>query len=301
MRHLISNQSHKSIKIIFSHFHSCHAIRVDEKLFKRMKRIKRNQWVFSRSVESEEDAMEGTNNEEDDVALHAYNSYMREVIMEIAKKANPSLEMNEVMDGIRQVIQATIDISKSIYSLVDAAENASKAEDRDGNLSDLIYIKLNELQKTVDVEISAEQRIDVFKRYITLMLDGIPEAQFDLDEDFILTSNPDIFYLKNAIKLVFELKSLHLEAFLWWSVVEDLILYTTSSMRHLYQEYTRAITGVEANLPRPSYCTSSINKLMGYAVSYLVVEKDFITQTKPKVEKMMANIRMSLNNIIRHR
>jgi predicted metalloendopeptidase len=252
-------------------------------------------------MEGEEDATDSGSSEEEDAALYAYNSYMKEVIIEITKKAEPSVDINEVMDRIKKVIQVTVDISKAIYTLVDAAENASKAEDRDGNLSDLIYIKINELQKTVDDEIASENPIDVFKRYITLMLDGVPEVQFDLDEEFLLTSNPDILYLKNVIKFIYELKSMHVEAFLWWSVVEDLILYTTSTMRHLYHEYTRAITGVETTQPRPSYCTSSINKLMGYAVSHLVVEKDFIANTKPKVEKMMMNIRMSLNNIIRHR
>lgn len=266
-----------------------------------MKRIRRNQWIFSRAVEDEVATDGNSNEEEEDVALYAYNSYMKEVIIEITKKANPSVEINEVMERVKKVIQVTVDISKAIYTLVDAAENASKAEDRDGNLSDLIYIKINELQKTVDDEIEAENHTDVFKRYLTLMLDGVAEVQFDFDEEFILTSNPDILYLKNAIKFIYELKSMHLEAFLWWSVVEDLILYTTSTMRHLYHEYTRAITGVETTQPRPSYCTSSINKLMGYAVSYLVVEKDFIANTKPKVEKMMTNIRASLNNIIRHR
>lgn len=262
-----------------------------------MKRIKRNRRFFSHAVESEEDAMEGDNNEEEGMV----RSKMKEAIMEIAKGANPSLEIDEVMDRIIEVIEATLNISISINSLVEASENISTAEGHDGNLAESLYIKLNELQETVDDEISAEQRIDVFRRYITLMLDGIPEAHFDLDEDLILTSNPEIFYLKNAVKLIIELKPLHLEAFLWCSVVKDLIVYTTSSMRHLYHEYTRTILEVDENLPRPEYCTSTINTLMGYAVSYLVVDKDFLTQTKPKVEKMTANIKMSFNNIIRQR
>lgn len=239
--------------------------------------------------------------EDEDVSLLAYNTYMKEVIIAIAKKADLSVPTSQLTSEIQKVADATIDISKNVYSLVDAAENASKAEDRDGNLSDLIYIKINDLQKMVDDEISAEEKIDIFKRYLTLMLEGVPETQFDVDEDLILSSNPDIFYLKNAIKLIYETNPLHLEAFLWWSVVEELILYTTSTMRHLYYEYTRAITGVESSLSRPPYCTSSINKLMGYAVSYLIIEKDFIKDTKPKVERMLSNIRKSFNNIIYHR
>jgi predicted metalloendopeptidase len=153
----------------------------------------------------------------------------------------------------------------------------------------------------VDEDVTAEIKIDIFKRYMTLMLEGIPETQFDVDEDLILSSNPDIFYLKNAIKLIYETNPLHLEAFLWWSAVEELILYTTSTMRQLYQTYTRTITGVEASLSRPPYCTSSVNKLMGYAVSHLIIDKKFINETKPKVERMLSSIRNSFNDIIHHR
>lgn len=244
---------------------------------------------------------DGESSEEEDVSLLAYNAYMKEVIIAITKKADLSAPTSQIMSEIQKVIEVTIDISKNVYSLVDAAENASKLEDRDGNLSDLIYINVLDLQKMVDDEISAEEKTDIFKRYMKLMLEGVPETQFDVDEDLILSSNPDIFYLKNVIKLIYETNPLHLEAFLWWSVVEELILYTTSTMRHLYHEYTRAITGVESSSSRPPYCTSSINKLMGYAVSYLIIDKDFIVDTKPKVERMVSNIRKSFNNIIYHR
>lgn len=254
-----------------------------------------------RESERHEMGDEENTEEEEDVSLLAYNAYMKEVIIAITKKADLSLPSSQLMNEIQKVIEVTIDISKNIYSLVDAAENASKLEDRDGNLSDLIYIKINDLQKMVDDEITAEEKIDIFKRYMNLMLDGVPETQFDVNEDLILSSNPDIFYLKNAIKLIYEINPLHLEAFLWWSVVEELILYTTSTMRHLYHEYTRAITGVESSLSRPPYCTSSVNKLMGYAVSYLIIDKGFIKDTKPKVERMVSNIRKSFNNIIYHR
>ncbi len=149
------------------------------------------------------------------MTLLAYNSYMKEVIIEIAKKANPSIEINEVIDGIRRVIRATVFVTKTVYRLVDVAENSSKAEDRDGNLSDLIYIKISELQKTVDDEIVGEEHSEVFKRYLSLLLRDVPEVEFDFDKEIILTSNPDIQYLKSCIKFIYELNSMQIEAFLW--------------------------------------------------------------------------------------
>jgi hypothetical protein len=240
--------------------------------------------------------------EEDDASLLAYNVFMQEVIFSIVKKVDSSLADKEVLQKIEQVIRVTIDISKNIYTLVDEAENASKLEDKDGNLSDLIYIKLNDIQSIIDADIAIEKRKnDVLKSYLTLMMEGVPEVQFDMEEDLILTSNPDILYLKNVVKMIYDIEPIHIEAYLWWSIVEELILYTTSAMRHLYQDYTRIVTGLDASTSRQAHCTSSVNKLLGFAVSYLVVEKDFVTSMKPKVEEMLTNIRKSFDRIISQR
>lgn len=238
--------------------------------------------------------------DEDDIALMSYNIYMREVIHELLRKAVPSYDIDANAIQISRLIQLTVNISKNIYTFIDMAENASKIEDHDGNLSDLVYIKLRDLQREVDSEGDESSKIPLLERYMTLMLTGVPEAHFDIEDDIILTSNADMMYLKNAIRLIRETKAMHLEAFLWWSIVEELILYTTSSMRHLYHDYTKTITGVEGVQSRSSYCTTSINKLMGYAVSYLIVERNFMTETRPNVERMLSNIQSSFNNIIHH-
>jgi hypothetical protein len=281
--------------------------RVDDRLSNRIKRMRQNQWIYRTSKETDE---KGTNDEEEqrnqgeeeDTSLLAYNAFMQEVIFSITKKVDSTMDEKELLNRIEQVIRVTVDISKNIYTLIDEAENASKLEDRDGNLSDLIYVTVNDLQRIIDTDIAVEKRKnDMLKNYLALMMEGVPEVQFDVEEDLILTSNPDILYLKSAIKLIYDIDLIHLEAYLWWSIVEEMILHTTSAMRNLYQDYIRIVTGLDASTSRQSHCTSSVNKLMGFAVSYLVVEKNFVTSMKPKVEEMLVNIRKSFNHIISHR
>lgn len=271
--------------------------------------MKRNQWRTSQGTSDDDDGGGGgkqrnQNELDDDASLTAYNAFMQEVIFSISKKAvDPMLPEKELLSKIEQVVRVTVDISKNIYTLVDEAENASKLEDKDGNLSDLIYVKAGELQSIVDAaDIEVEKRKnDTIRRYLSFMMEGVEEVQFDVDEDLILTSNPDILYLKSAIKLISDIDVMHLEAYLWWSIVEEMILYTETEMRHLYQDYIRVVTGLEATSSRQSHCTSSVNKLMGFAVSNLVVQKDFVMDMKPKVESMLTNIRKSFNHIISHR
>lgn len=271
--------------------------RINDKLAKRVKRVRRK-W----SIATLEDKSGDEENiaSETGVALLAYAVYMREVIEGIMKEANPSFDARKNIETVAKAIQVTIDISRDIYKFIDAAENASKAEDINGNLSDLIYIKVSDLQKLVDDDLPPAEASPVFETYLTQMLSGIPEAEFDMDNDLILTSNGDILYLKLAIKLIHETAPMHLEMFIWWSVIEDLILYTTTSMRQTYYDYLKTITGVDGASSRSGYCTASVNKLMGFAVSYLIIEDNFMTETKPKVEKMIEDIRRTFNNLVYH-
>jgi predicted metalloendopeptidase len=233
-----------------------------------------------------------------DVALIAYTTYIKEVIVAVLKEADPTFVVEENLENISKAIKVSLELTKKIYMFVDAAENATKVEDSKGNLTDLVYLKISELQQIIDDDIG--ESFPVFENYLTQMLSGIPEAQFLMDHDVILTSTADILYLKLAVKLIRETPVIHLEMFIWWSVVEDLILYTTSSMRALYNEYLKLVTGIETASSRSGYCTSSINKLMGFAVSYLILEDDFTTETKPKVEQMIDNIRRSFNTLVMH-
>lgn len=257
----------------------------------------RRKWSTARAETEEYEDVE-SNLTNADAALVAYMVYMKEVIVGVVKAADPSFVVNENLDNIATAIKVTLEFTKKIYTFVDAAENASKAEDKNGNLSDLIFLKVSELQKIIDDEIG--ESFPVFEKYLTQMLSGIPEAQFQMDHDVILTSNADILYLKLALKLIRETPTIQLEMFVWWSVIEDLILYTTSSMRALYNEYLKIVTGIDTAASRSAYCTTSVNKLMGFAVSHLILEENFETETKPKVEQMIENIRRSFNTLVMH-
>lgn len=237
---------------------------------------------------------------ETDVALLAYGMYMKEVIGVILRKAQPSADPEESEENISKAIKITVDISKKIYKFIDMAENASKEEDSNGSLSDLVFVRVGELQRMIDEDSSSTDSAPIFERYLTQLLNGLPEAQFQVDHDVILTSQPDIMYLKHAVKLIRETPPSHLEMFVWWSVIEDLTLYTTSTMRQLYYGYTKIVTGADGSTARPTYCTAAVNKLMGFAVSYLIIDDNFLVDTKPKVERMIENIRRSFNNLVHH-
>lgn len=261
-----------------------------------MKRMKKK-WS-SASEETSEENVETVSDSE--LFLVSYSSYMRDILSMLILNADPSFNFKQNQKYIAKAMESTITISQQIYRYIDMAENYSKTEEDRSGLSDLIYLKINEIQNITDQYIAPKDPYKVFQKFFKLLLDGIPEAHFDYDSDVVLTSNADLLYLKLAIQLISETPEIEIEMYLWWCVVEDLILYTTNDVRKLYYEYSRAITLIEGSQSRSSYCTSTVNKLMGMAVSYLIIEPDFALNIKPKVETMVANIQKSFKTLVRH-
>lgn len=141
--------------------------------------------------------------------------------------------------------------------------------------------------------------VPIWQKYLNVLFGGIKENQLDLSKEILLTSKPDIMYLQNVVEYIFQLPKLEIELYIWWNVVEELALHTTSDIRKLHSEYAHKITKLEAGISRSEYCTGGVNKLMGMAVSYAIAESDFLIYTKPKVLNMLNNIREAFNNLVR--
>lgn len=121
----------------------------------------------------------------------------------------------------------------------------------------------------------------------------------DFNSEILLSSKPDIMYLQNVVDYISKQPSLEIELYIWWNIVEELVLHTVSDIRKLHSEYARKITKLEGSISRSEYCTEGVNKLMGMAVSYAIAESDFLIYTKPKVVNMLNNIREAFNNLVR--
>lgn len=238
---------------------------------------------------------------EEDVSL-IYALLMKGVILEIIKLTDPSIKIDENAENIIESIKSTLEFTGKVLNLANEAENISKVETDSGNLSDLIYIKIADLQHAIDENnvnesTSITATNELFKRYLFTILEGIPEASFG-EDDIILTSEPDLFYLKQISKLIRETPPPQLEMYLWWSVIEDLILYTTSDLRHIYLSHVNALFGDVNPAPRSTYCASATNNLMGPAISSLFVETQFLEEVKPHVAVMLENIRSSFKYLV---
>lgn len=114
-----------------------------------------------------------------------------------------------------------------------------------------------------------------------------------------MTTSYEIEYLENVALLITNITMADLEFYIWWSVVEDLVIHTTTDIRKLYSEYAKKVTKLEGGISRSLYCTRGVNQMMGMAVSYALIDDHFLDVVQPKVANMLENIRESFNNLVR--
>lgn len=120
-----------------------------------------------------------------------------------------------------------------------------------------------------------------------------------MSTELILTTSEDLEYMQRFVELFVGTPPPIIEYHLWWTIVEDLIPHTTTDLRKLYSEYMRKATNIEGGSSRSLYCTKGVNRIMGMAVSYAILDQDFMNNSLPRVAEMMENIRESFNDLVR--
>lgn len=162
----------------------------------------------------------------------------------------------------------------------------------------MLNFKIDDFQNATD-RLIAPKTIPIWRKYLSVLFSNVSAVRLNLNNDEILTSAEDIAYVENLVQLMANTSSAEIEFYVWWVVVEDLVLHTTTAIRKLHSDYSRKFMTVETGIPRSIYCTGGTEKLMGMAVSFAFADKEFSDNIRPKVMQMINNIRESFNNLVR--
>uniref|UniRef100_A0A182ME88 Peptidase M13 N-terminal domain-containing protein n=1 Tax=Anopheles culicifacies TaxID=139723 RepID=A0A182ME88_9DIPT len=252
------------------------------------------------SADDEEDDAEGEV-DEDSPSVSAYKKFMIGVMKLLVNDTDPTIKLQSFQAQFEKAATIVVQFSESITKFNREAENASKStnlEDR-LNLQDIVYYTVADLQNITDSYLSPKDPLPIWEKLVASVFEGIPEAQLNLQDEMILTSNADILYLKLLVEYLSETPLAHIELYIWWTVVEELILHTTMEVRKLYYDYYKSITPSDGFSSRTLYCTGTVNRLLGMAVSYAISNDNFTQQTKPRVQDMLRYIRTAFEGLVR--
>lgn len=180
--------------------------------------------------------------------------------------------------------------------MAEEAENVTR-KDAAFATDELINLNVYDFQNATD-DVIKPKTIPIWNQYLSTVFKDT-EPSTDIFERLILTSQADMYYLQRIMQYIIDTPKVEIELYVWWTIVEEMVLHTTSDIRKLHNDYAKSITNLEGTTPRSLYCTSGVNQLMGMAVSYAIVHPSFLKVTKPKVLTMIHNIRNAFDNLVR--
>ncbi|KAJ9575360.1 hypothetical protein L9F63_025688, partial [Diploptera punctata] len=184
----------------------------------------------------------------------------------------------------------------SIYQLDDKLTRVMNAYDSKDK-ADEMEMSVEELQNWTDLSINDTSQMN-WTEYITLMYEDIENVTLDLNgKDKIIVTDPD--YIRALAKVLSDTSKQTIELALWWEVVHILAPQTNSDMRSLKEKYIEKIKGGQTPLTRSTFCSSSVNYMMGMAVSYSLADIKFLNETKARVEEMLDDILWAFSSLVR--
>lgn len=136
--------------------------------------------------------------------------------------------------------------------LAEEAENVTKT-DAAYATDELINLNIDDFQNATD-QFIAPKTLPIWRQYLSTVFKEI-DPPADLSSHLILSSRADLYYLQHLMQYILEIPKVELELYIWWTVVEEMVLHTTSDIRKLHNDYAKTITNLEGSTPRSLYCT----------------------------------------------
>lgn len=236
--------------------------------------------------------------EHEKAVIDAYHQFIRGVI---AEYLNATAKYNVTAEELESASDKIYKLNKYAYKINQQVENMNKS---DNPLEDIFDISIDSLQNQTNF--FAQNYTDgnvtelpFWWPFMEEIFRGSPELKIDLKKEQLLTSRMDLVYMKQIFgNVLAKQKPEIVELFIWWSLLEDMMLYTTDEMRSKHREYLKAVSGVQSTASRSLYCTTVVTQMMGMALSYGIAEPEFLTDTKGKVETMLGFIQSAFYQLV---
>jgi Peptidase family M13 len=224
-------------------------------------------------------------------------NFVKDVITEVFSSSNTHLDNQE-----ESIINATLKIYDwwTYHDMISVHVNYVIRE-MHGNINNYyraVFITVSELQSLFDDYLITPSPI--VETFLTLMLRNVPQSDFDMENDLILTSEWDVIHLVLTLELIQTTTSNEMELLIWWDVVESMMVQSSAQLQRIMYKFKNPSSFVQDHSWQSKFCTYHINRHMGFATAHLIADKEFPTKVKPKVQQMFQNIRSSFENLVNH-
>ncbi|XP_050300077.1 neprilysin isoform X2 [Anthonomus grandis grandis] len=267
----------------------------------------RQPWKRPITKRETDDDADPDSDSDDDQVEHQRKELRTKIRTTIIKYVTKRLfEYSGLTHPEEEFLQEAADIINNItYHLDDLNENENYTLPQGDTGEDQTHnVTFKKLQELTDNNVE-KLMPDFWINYISLIFEGT-NVTINESSDYLFITDVELGYIWGVLNYVSSLPREHIELYMWWSTVYAMILSTTSEV----SEYILAATAVyyastyqddESVYVRSRSldCCELVNKYMGWAVSYAIADKNFANRTKPRVKKMINDIKAAFVEHVR--
>ncbi|KAJ8915864.1 hypothetical protein NQ315_015475 [Exocentrus adspersus] len=182
-----------------------------------------------------------------------------------------------VEDVLNEAANIILDMADYIEELNMNYTNPDETEE------DTFSMTFSDIQSQTDIFLE-ERESNFWMSYFENLFTGT-NITIDPETDLLYTTQLDVQYLLRILKYILESSKIHVELYMWWTIVYAMIINTSSDMveyinkQLVYHDTENAVIARSRSLE----CALLVNNYMGFAVSYVLADEAFPMTTKPKV------------------
>ncbi|CAH0560910.1 unnamed protein product [Brassicogethes aeneus] len=206
------------------------------------------------------------------------------IVKEISKNNSAPIPENSLLQ----------DGADYINNITDYIKEVTKNYTGDPDSYNIYGKTIFEAQKDLDLALS-NYTTKTFPNFYSIYLTYIFKnsgVTLDPNTDLIYFYEREEKFIPIMLAYVLDMPEVVIELYLWWITVYSMIMNTSSEIITYISRQVLPFYGEgEVVRTRSMECTSLVGSYMGMAVSYVLADKSFKDITKPKVERMINDIK----------
>ncbi|KAF5282082.1 hypothetical protein FQA39_LY00607 [Lamprigera yunnana] len=213
----------------------------------------------------------------------AYKRMVKKVIKTISLNITDKAPSQEMLQIAADVVW---NITEDLKDFIN--DNATKTDIQ------FYKLKMEEIENITNTYLNSLNLTSKlqFRRYLTMLFKGVPNVTLDLNNtDYIYVPIDELSYLPEIAAYVSNITDEHLELYMWWVTVSTMALSTTTEIVDIIDRELEKFSITQSYKPRSVGCATLVVDFMGLAVSYGIVDRTFLADTKPKVDDMLNDIK----------
>ncbi|KAL1505409.1 hypothetical protein ABEB36_004982 [Hypothenemus hampei] len=203
------------------------------------------------------------------------------------------LEDNNCSNVENSELQIAADLITNMTLFIDDLNENYTLLQESGYLVDEKF-SFKEFETLMENNMEIPLEVNFWVNYITNIFRWHSNVTIDAQTDYLYIRETESEYLWQILNYIQQQPPIYIELYMWWSAVYAIISNTSWTITDILLKVALSYYESDPDIfvkSRSLDCCELVNQYMAWPVSYAIADKTFPNKTKPKVEKIIEEIK----------